>query len=430
MRGQLDSAEQHTGARERAEGLPTEQLVALSALHDAGHFGAQLARCVGKVCSPTAVQAVLAEFAATNKRRSLNRLPADVLSYVFELSVSRLEEVAPLARVSNLFNACVKRPNVLKRLKLSTHERLKRLFPDLEIEGSVDESLMKMANANASAELLATLQQVLQGYPSIGKIDLGNDEFHHFIRYVTDEHVRLVASFIDLRSVVLTQCILITDIHPLQSLPRLAELNLGDCHSIPGPSFASLSSLTSLQDLSVDNTAIDKESLAKLSSSLPLLTKLNVEGLLNPIPATGFACLSVLTSLQELTLNNATIDCAGFELLARSLTNLTKLHLYEVNLVPEADSQEAFGCLQSLTLLQKLDLGATVINDEGLTVLSRSLPNLTKLDLYLCKLVTATVLVRLSSLTSLQELQLECTGINHEDCEELQSLSPGLNIFS
>ena len=63
------------------------------------------------------------------RERRINRLPADVLSYVFELSVSRLEEVAPLARVSKLFNACVKRPNVLGGLELTTDERLKRLFP-------------------------------------------------------------------------------------------------------------------------------------------------------------------------------------------------------------------------------------------------------------------------------------------------------------
>ena len=72
MRGQLD-AEQHGGAQERAEDLPTEQLVALSVHHDAGHFGAQLARCVGKVCHPIAVRAVLLEFGAMEKRRSLNR---------------------------------------------------------------------------------------------------------------------------------------------------------------------------------------------------------------------------------------------------------------------------------------------------------------------------------------------------------------------
>ena len=139
MRGQLDSAEQHAGAQERAEDLPTEQLVALSVRHDAGHFGAQLARCVGKVCRPSAVRAVLLEFGAMEERGSLNRLPADVLSYVFELSVSRLEEVAPLARVSKLFNACVKRPNVLGRLELRTHERLQRLFPDLDNEESDEE---------------------------------------------------------------------------------------------------------------------------------------------------------------------------------------------------------------------------------------------------------------------------------------------------
>ena len=79
-----------------------------------------------------------------------------LLSYVFELSVSRLEEVAPLARVSKLFNACVKRPNVLGGLELRTHERLQRLFPDLVNDGSVED--LRLTKAAASAELDATRQ--------------------------------------------------------------------------------------------------------------------------------------------------------------------------------------------------------------------------------------------------------------------------------
>jgi len=60
------------------------------------------------------------------RERRINRLPVDLLSYVLELSVSREEEVAPLARVSKLFNACVKRPNVLGGLEVRSHPHAER----------------------------------------------------------------------------------------------------------------------------------------------------------------------------------------------------------------------------------------------------------------------------------------------------------------
>jgi len=156
------------------------------------------------------------------RERSLSCLPADVLSYVFELFVSRLEEVAPLARVSKLFNTCVKRPNVLGRLELSTYERLKRLFPDEDEEVEEDDEDLRLTKAAASAELVATLQQVRLGYPAISRIDIGKERGGYVVTYAADEHVRLVASFPSLRSVSLVRCVSVTDISPLQSLTSLA----------------------------------------------------------------------------------------------------------------------------------------------------------------------------------------------------------------
>jgi len=183
-------------------------------------------------------------------------LPADVLSYVFELSVSRLGEVAPLARVSKLFNACVKRPNVLGRLELRTHERLKRLFPDEDEEDEEDDEDLRLAKAAASAELVATLQQVRLGYPAISRIDLGEERGGYMVTYAADEYVQLVASFPSLRSVSLAQCVSVADVSPLQSLTSLTKLNLYRCKSIPESGFACLSSLTSLQELNVEITVL------------------------------------------------------------------------------------------------------------------------------------------------------------------------------
>jgi len=185
-------------------------------------------------------------------------LPADVLSYVFELCVSRLEEMAPLARVSKLFNACLKRPNVLGRLELRTHERLRRLFPNLEIEESneEDDEDLRLTKAAASAELVATLQQVRLGYPAISRIDLGEERGGYMVTYAADEYVQLVASFPSLRSVSLAQCVSVADVSPLQSLTSLTKLNLYRCKSIPESGFACLSSLTSLQELNVEITVL------------------------------------------------------------------------------------------------------------------------------------------------------------------------------
>ena len=88
-----------------------------------------------------------------------------------ELDQSICYSVAPLARVNKLFNACVKRPNVLGRLERSPHDRLKQ-----------------MDTTKASAALTAILQQVRSGYPSISGINLGADPKDKKPEYVMDEH--------------------------------------------------------------------------------------------------------------------------------------------------------------------------------------------------------------------------------------------------
>jgi hypothetical protein len=55
-------------------------------------------------------------------------------------------------------------------------------------------------------------------------------------------------------------------------LTALTKLSLDYCRSISGSGFACLSSLTSLQELNVRDTAIDDEGLAGLRRSLPALT--------------------------------------------------------------------------------------------------------------------------------------------------------------
>jgi len=364
------------------------------------------------------MQALLLEFETKEERRSLNWLPADVLTYIFELSVSRLEEVAPLARVSKLFNTCVKSTSVLRILELRTSERLKRLFPDLDSAENHEED-----RAAGSVELVSTLHRVRSGYPAIGGIDLGNDGDSNMVKYVADKHVRLVASFPGLRSVSLERCLSVTDISPLQSLTALTKLNLYRCNSILGSSFVCLSSLTSLQELNVGFTVIDDEGLAGLSRSLTALTKLSLR-YCESISGAGFARLSSLTSLQELNGCFTTINDEGLAGLSRSLPALTKLNLYWCSSI----SGSGFARLSSLTSLQELDVGDNVINDEGLAGLSRSLTALTKLDLRYCESISGTGFACLSSLTSLQELDVRYTAISGEVLAGLRRSLPALTI--
>ena len=368
----------------------------------------------------------------------LDCLPTDVLSYVIELSLSRLEEVAPLALVSKRFNACAKRPHVHKGLQLSTHKRLLR-FSRPGTRGVTAKRKIGLA-------LVQMLRQVRSGCSGISGIDLGATADNKRFQYVRDEHVRLVASFPSLRTVLLTQCRFVTDIGPLQSLHFLTKLNLGYCVSIPPQGFACLSSLTSLQELDVRGTTINDEGLAGLSSLTSLQeldvrgTTINDEGLAGlsrslsaltqlslchckSISGSGFASLSSLTSLQELHVGVTAINDEGLAGLSRSLPALTKLDLYRCAPISSA----GFACLSSLTTLQELDVGGTKIEDKELAGLSGSLPALTNLDLSCCHSISGSGFACLSSLTSLQTLDVGGTKIEDEGFAGLLRSLPALS---
>ena len=331
-----------------------------------------------------------------NVDASLECLPGDVLSYVFEFLVSGLEEVASLARVSRFFQICVKRPNVVRWLQLSTHARLRQT-------SSWDKEA-------ASAQLVATLRQVRSGCPSITGVNLGcMFEAFDDIQYVTNEHVRLVAAFPKLERVSLSQCAAVTKVRPLQSLETLTYLNLQNCTSIPKAGFSCLSSLVSLQELEVQGTYINDEGLEALSRSPTALTQLGL-GFCRSISVVGFACLSSMTSLLGLDVRKTYINDEGLEALSGSLTALTKLNLWGCSSI----SAPGFACLSSLTSLQELNVRETDITDNGLEILSGSLTELAILDLCACKSISGQAFACLSSLTSLQDLNLNFTDIVDE----------------
>ena len=103
-------------------------------------------------------------------------------------------------------------------------------------------------------------------------------------------------------------------------------------------------------------------------------TKLNLF-LCTSISGSGFACLSSLTSLQELDLRHNHTNDKGLAGLSRSPV-LTRLNLFRCALISSA----GFACLSSLTSLQELNVRHTTINAEGLAKLSRALPALSKVE--------------------------------------------------
>ena len=109
------------------------------------------------------------------------------------------------------------------------------------------------------------------------------------------------------------------------TLIRLTKLNLWSCRSITGAGFASLSSLTTLENLNVRETKINDEGLRAISISLIRLTKLNLWSC-RSITATGFECLSSLTALQDLNVFNTEINDQGL----RVIDSLPTVHTLDL----------------------------------------------------------------------------------------------------
>ena len=113
--------------------------------------------------------------------------------------------------------------------------------------------------------------------------------------------------------------------------------------------------------------------------------------------------LSLLTTLKELDLS----DCPGVRTLQpiTTLVRLTKLAVAGCAWIPPSE----FEHLRALPSLDDLALSITEINDLG------SIPrSVTKLNMFLCKSVTAEGYESLTSLTSLQKLNLAC-NVNFDD---------------
>ena len=283
------------------------------------------------------------------EKQSLNQLPEELVEHVFEYLTDRVEDLGPLVLVNKLCHACATSPSVVGRLKLRPWERFKRVH---EEEGE----------EAASSQLGEYLRQAAQHFPGISDIELGHEDWADF---VTNAHVQMLASFPCLKKLSLMLCREVTDVRPLSSLTSLEELNL-EC------------------------TKINDQSLRAIATSLTRLTKLNLCGC-NSITAEGFACLSSLVSLEELNAAFTIIDNEGLRAIATSLTRLTKLNLDGCDSI----TAEGFACLSSLTALEELDVGYTSIDDERLRVLD-SLPSLQELYLQGCNSVSAGAVKSLS----------------------------------
>ena len=148
----------------------------------------------------------------------------------------------------------------------------------------------------------------------------------------------------------------------------------------------------------------------KLARLVRWLTKLDLYGC-DSIAADTFACLSFLTSLEELNVIRTSINDDGFRAISTSLTRLTKLYLFGCNL---NTAEAGFTCLSSLTSLEELNVRETNISDEVFCAISTSLTRLAKLDLRGCRYITADAFACLSFLTLLEDLNVSRTNIPGE----------------
>ena len=284
------------------------------------------------------------------EKQSLNQLPEELVEHVFEYVTDRVEDLGPLALVNKLCHACATSPSVVGRLKLRPWERFNQAH---EEEGE----------EAASSQLGEYLRQAAQHFPGISDIELGNED--NWADFVTNAHVQMLASFASLKMLSLGNCRKLTDVRPL-------------------------SSLTSLEELNLEWTEINDQSLRAIATSFTRLAKLDVFRC-RSITAEGFACLSSLVSLEELNAGFTIIDNKGLRAIATSLTRLTKLDLHGCDSI----TAEGFSCLSSLISLEELDVQETSIDDERLRVLD-SLPSLQELYLQGCNSVSAGAVKSLS----------------------------------
>lgn len=113
-------------------------------------------------------------------------------------------------------------------------------------------------------------------------------------------------------------------------------------------------------------------------------------------------CISALSRLEYLTVSDLThVTDVGFMTLA-SLASLTHLNITEN--CGSVTARGVEGGLLTLTSLQFLRLSRCLIDDQGVTSLSRALCQLQSLSLFYCHNVTSAGFAELSSLCRLRSL--------------------------
>ena len=267
----------------------------------------------------------------------------------------------------------------------------------------------------------------LRGWKGIVQLDLQSDA-------ISDAGLETIATMAELEELLISgqwgsnKTAKITDsgIASLKSLKVLKQLIIGACPDVKGTGLAALSELPKLETVVTNRVSLDGSGIAAMAS-LPHLKTLMVDA--TGLPSAAFAALKQLTSVEQLSLQDAKTFTDEAAASLAKLDNLRQLGLYDAALTDQglahlqdltelrslhiwkgSFSDAGLGHLKGLIELRTLVLSADLdVGDEGLKALAQ-MKQLKSLELP-GKRITDDGLAALSALTNLQSLNLEKTRI-------------------
>lgn len=233
---------------------------------------------------------------------------------------------------------------------------------------------------------------------------------------VTNEGLKILTNFDQLEGLLLISDN-ITDegLSSLRGLTNLKTLTILS-KNITGTGLANLSGMKNLDYLALVQNAIDDEGLSHLPD-LPHLQTLNLS--LTKITDTGLKHLGKYQALMNLELCKTKIQGDGF----KHLAGLAKMRCLRLDFNPSSSNLTNLKYLQNL---QKLDLGNSTMNDDGL----KQLKEVTQIaELNLCETkITDAGLESLMNMKNLRDLDLGGDEITDEGMKQLAKLHNLVNL--
>lgn len=221
-----------------------------------------------------------------------------------------------------------------------------------------------------------------------------------------------------LRFLDLGGCRLLTHLDFLESLSKLAFLNLERCHAIAAEAWPVLRHLKRLNRLNLSHCAGLSDAGVEALSQLPALFSLDL-GWCRGVSDQALSELGRLERLSTLTLKDVqSLSEVGFA----GVSQLPRLRQLDLSYCQKLDN-DALALLESHPQLEDLDLSyLTAITDMGLKSLA-SLPQLKRLSLACCARVGDLDLAPLADCPALERLSLiQCHEVKPKALDSLAKI--------